>query len=102
MAKSRLELHELLCNLLGSRNVYFQPPPTVQMKYDAIVYSLNNIDVKDADDIKYLKTKQYTVIAISKNPDSPLYDKLLDLPYCEFDRFYSSDNLNHWSFTLYF
>lgn len=102
MARSRLELHDILCDILGSRNVYFQPPPTVMMKYDAIVYSLNDIDVKSADDMNYIRNKRYSVIAISRNPDSELYDKLLELPYSEFDRFYTSDNLNHWAFTLYF
>ena len=34
----RLELQNLLANLLGTNNVYFQPPPTVQMEYPAIVY----------------------------------------------------------------
>ena len=29
----RLKLHEELCDILGSRNVYFQPPETVKMKY---------------------------------------------------------------------
>jgi hypothetical protein len=102
MGKSRLELHEVLCNLLGSRNVYFQPPPSVQMKYEAIVYSLNDISVNYADDIKYKSMKRYSVIAISKNPDSELCDKLLTLPYSELDRFYTADNLNHWVITLYF
>lgn len=102
MGKSRLELHEVLCNLLGSRNVYFQPPPSVQMKYEAIVYSLNDINVNYADDIKYKSMKRYSVIAISKNPDSGLCDKLLTLPYSELDRFYTADNLNHWVITLYF
>ena len=102
MARPRIELHEKLCELLGSENVYFQPPPSVMMKYDAITYSLNDIDTKKADDIKYLSKKSYTVIAISKKPDSDLQDKLLTLPYSEFDRWYASDNLNHWVFTVYF
>lgn len=102
MARSRLELHEILCDILGSRNVYFQPPSTVQMKYDCIVYSLNDNDVKYADDLRYINKKRYSVIAISKNPDSLLYEKLLELQYAELDRFYPSDNLNHWSITLYF
>lgn len=102
MAKSRLELHEILCNILGSRNVYFQPPSTVQMKYDAIVYSLNDNDVKYADDMKYIGMKRYNVIAVCRNPDSDLYERILELPYSELDRVYPSDNLNHWSITLYF
>lgn len=102
MAKSRLELHEILCDLLGSRNVYFQPPPSVKMKYDAIVYSLNDINADYADDIKYKTMKQYSVIAISSNPDSELCDRILTLPYSSFDRFYASDNLNHWVITVHF
>ena len=102
MAKSRLELHEILCNILGSRQVYFQPPPTIQMKYDAIVYSMNDVDVKHANDKNYLTSKRYSITCISKNPDSDLSDKVMELSYTEFDRFYTSDNLNHWVITLYF
>ena len=102
MAKSRLELHAELCEILGSDNVYFQPPPSVKMKYDAIVYSLGNKDVKHADDRRYLDSKRYTVTAISKNPDSDLFDRIMDLPYTRFDRFYTADNLNHWVITLYY
>lgn len=102
MAKSRTELHEELCALLGSRNVYFQPPPSVKMKYDAIVYTLGNNDVKHADDRRYLISKRYTVTAISSNPDSDLYERLMEMPYTRFDRFYTSDNLNHWVITLYY
>lgn len=82
--------------------MYFQPPPTVQMKYDAIVYSLNDINDNYADDIKYKSMKRYSVIAISKNPDSELYEKILALPYSSLDRTYPADNLNHWVITLYF
>jgi hypothetical protein len=102
MARSRLELHEILCEKLGSRNVYFQPPPSVKMKYDCIVYSLNDNDSRHADDIRYLNKNRYTVTAISTNPDSDLWERLLDLPYSSLDRPYTSDNLNHWALTLYF
>ena len=46
----RTELQTLLEEILGSKNVYFQPPDTVSMKYPAIVYSLNRIDKKAAND----------------------------------------------------
>ena len=38
----RLDLQKLLVELLGSDNVYFQPPPSVQMNYPAIVYKLDD------------------------------------------------------------
>ena len=34
----RLELHEALCEVLGSRNVYFQPPDNVTMRYPCFVF----------------------------------------------------------------
>lgn len=99
---SRIDLHEKLCEILGSRNVYFQPPSTLKMKYDAIVYSLDDVDSRHADDIRYISKKRYKVTVISKDPDTELQDKLLEFPYCDLDRFYPADNLNHWVFTLYF
>lgn len=102
MARTRAEFHEVLCELIGNCNVYFQPPSTVQMKYPCLVYSLSTPDVKHADDIKYLTKTRYSVTAISKNPDSDLYQKLLELPYSSFDRPYVADNLNHWVISIYF
>ena len=99
---SRLKLQTELEELLGSENVYFQPPSSVKMKYPAIKYSLSNIEIKHADDISYNNKRVYELILIDSNPDSEFVDKLLQLPYCSFDRFYPSDNLNHYSFTLYY
>lgn len=102
MARSRTDFHEVLCELIGNRNVYFQPPSTVQMKYPCLVYSLNNVDVRNADDTKYLTKTRYSVTAISRNPDDDLYKRLLELPYSSFDRPYVADNLNHWVITIYY
>lgn len=98
----RLELSALLRNALGSDNVYFQPPETVKMKYPAIVYSLNNIQNVHADDGVYLSHRRYSVTLIDKNLDSPTVERLSALPMCQFNRHYTSDNLNHFVFTLYF
>ena len=46
----RNELHEKFCDLLGSRNVYFQPPESVRLVYPCIIYRLGNFNVKHADD----------------------------------------------------
>ena len=99
--KRRLELHEDLCNVLGTRNVYFQPPESVKMQYPAIVYSLKDIESKFANDVAYIVTPGYEATLIVKEPDSEYVDKLLKLPYSKFDRFFRSDNLNHYRFTLY-
>lgn len=99
---SRLELQSMLEKLLGSRNVYFQPPSSIRMNYPAIVYSRKDIDNVYANNDTYLQTKAYNVIVIDKNPDSEIVEKVSILPKCRFDNHYVADNLNHDAFTLYF
>ena len=99
---SRVELQYKLEDLLGSSQVYYQPPDTIKMEYPAIVYSKTRIDSTFADDASYLIRKQYEIIVISKSPDNPVINKILQLPMCTFNRHYKSDNLNHDVLTLYF
>ena len=99
---SRLDLHEILCNILGSRNVYFQPPESIKLKYDCIIYSRKNINNVFADNSVYRQHDLYEVIIIYEDPDSDIPRKLSLLPMCSFDRHYTSDNLNHDVFTLYY
>lgn len=100
--RPRKDLHEILKNILGSENVYFQPPPTFQMKYPCIVYSRDDVETKFAGNLPYARDKRYQVTVIDKNPDSVIPDKIGALRECVFDRFYTADNLNHDVFTLFF
>jgi hypothetical protein len=99
---SRLSLQTQLEELLGTRNVYFQPPESVKMKYPAIVYELDNIFNSHADDGVYLSQHRYSITLIDTNPDSGIVDKIAQLPTCKFNRHYKGDNLNHWNFSIYF
>ena len=100
---SRLELHEELCTILGSRNVYFQAPSSVKMQYDAIRYELSDKDLKRANDKIYQKTNQHTGVVITRDPDTTIPDEILShFEMCSFGRPYTSDNLNHYPFTLYY
>ena len=87
--------------LLKSRNVYFQPPASIKMKYPAIRYSLKDFNIKYANNSSYLSKPCYEAILIDTNPDSEFVDKILNFPNCSFDRHYKSDNLNHFVFTIY-
>lgn len=82
--------------------VYFQPPPSVKLVYPCIVYVLDKIDTKYADDKPYLNKKGYSVTVIDKDPDSEIPDMLSNTPLCRFDRAYTADNLNHWVFSLFY
>lgn len=96
----RVELHELLCNILGSRNVYYQPPESIKMKYPAIVYSRDGIPNDYADNIPYRQSHIYQVIVIDADPDSKIVGRISQLPMCSFNRHFESENLNHDVFTL--
>ena len=100
---SRLELHEELCEVLGTRNVYFQPPESVKMKYDAIRYGLGGKDLKRANNKIYSSVNRYEGVVISRDPDTTIPDKLLArFEMCSLDRPYVADNLNHYPFTIYY
>lgn len=99
---SRLELQTKLEELLGSRNVYFQPPESIKLSYPAIVYSRETIENDHANDGVYMQSLRYSITVIDANPDSELPLKISKLPHCRNDRHFKSDNLNHYVFTLYF
>lgn len=98
----RLELQEKLEELLGSRNVYYQPPETIKMEYPAIVYSKSDIESRHADDTVYSSMTSYEVIVIDRRPDNPVIEELMKLRYCSFARNYKSDNLEHDVLRLYY
>lgn len=102
MADKRLELHELLCDILGSRNVYYQPPESVKMQYPAIRYNRNNISNRAADNGVYKQNYSYTLTVIDKDPDSSIVESISKLPKCRHERHYTADNLNHDIFQIYY
>ena len=100
---SRLDLQTLLEEVLGSGNVYFQPPESIKLSYPCIVYSRFSIDKMNANDSLYKKTNGYEVIVIDRDPDSDISDRILEhFSMCRFDREYTTENLYHNSLTLYY
>ena len=99
---TRLELQSKLEELLGVKHVYYQPPSSVKIEYPAIIYSKGKIDKDNANNTAYRFKNRYDVIVVDKHPDNAVIQKLLMLPYCSYDRYYASDNLNHDSLILYF
>lgn len=99
---NRLKLQDLLESILGSDQVYFQPPETVRMKYPAIRYSRANIHNASADNSIYRQTNAYTITVIDPDPDSPIVERVSKIPRIRFDRAYPSSGLNHTVFTLYY
>lgn len=100
--RRRLEFHEVLCNLISSRDVYFQPPASIQMHFPCIIYSLNRIGMEYADNFLYHGRDGYTVIYVDRNPDSPIPDKIGELELSSFDRHYNADGLHHFVYSVYY
>lgn len=101
-AISRIDdLHAELKEILGSDNVYYQPPETLKLKYPCIVYKLDDIAKRSANNKVYKINKSYSVTLIHNNPDNDIVDKLTNSSMCSFDRYFVSDNLHHYVFTFY-
>ena len=99
---NRLNLQSTLENLLGSRNVYYQPPTNIQMKYPAIIYTKSDIYERKADNTKYSQYTRYAITVVDKLPDNAVIENILELPMSSYDRHYVSENLNHDVITLYY
>lgn len=107
MAGSRLDLHNILIDILGTKNstvsrVYFQPPVSIKIEYPCIIYKRSDRKDLFSDDRIYLDMKQYSIMVVDKNPDSLIPDKVLDLQYCSFSTHFTVDGLNHDVYNLYY
>lgn len=101
-SQRRLELQTLLEGVLGSTNVYFQPPPGFKMEYPCIVYALDNAKTEFAGNHPYSRTKRYQVTVIDEDPDSLIPDDIAQIPLTALQRPFTAGNLHHFVFNLYF
>ena len=103
MAKSRMSLHEELKCILGSSNVYYQPPETVKLSYPCFVYFKDGNYLMRADNKSYIDFNRYTVVHVGHDPDTDISDRMLKhFIRCRYDRRYTADNLTHDTFDLYY
>jgi len=96
---SRLTLDQTLRGF--TNNVYYQPPTGTMMKYPAIRYRRNDIDIRHADNTSYNQTIGYEIIVIDRDPDSPITMEVAKLSGIRFVRNYQADGLNHDVFAIY-
>lgn len=101
MARPQSELQEILEDLEGVVEAYFQPK--TDLEFPCIVYERGNpSEVSFADNLKYVLKKGYTITVIDRAPDSPIPDQVEALPHCRYERFFRTDGLNHFVFQLFF
>lgn len=104
MARTRRELHEELCKVLGSRNCYYSPPSSTLLNYPCILYESAVPSIDYADNKRYRITKCWTVIVVDEDPDSNIPERLEEHfePYCSKNQEYASEGLQHFAYTLYY
>jgi len=98
----RLKLQRELSEV-GNCKCYFDPPESIKLQYPCIIYSRMNGEAKYANDSIYGYMKSYSITVIDRDPDSEISDRLLEhFKYIMFERWYSYDELGHWSLRLYY
>ena len=99
----RLDFSAELRSVLGSDNVYFNPPESVKLKYPCIIYELDSMIHLNANDRKYHHYKAYSVMVIDTDPDSTIYLDLLDhFQTSSFKNAYPAENLSHFVLLIYY
>ena len=99
----RLELQEKLENILGSTNVYYQPPESFKLKYPCIVYKRYSGNVSFANNKVYRFFQAYQVTIIIDDPDEEIGHRLLDeFEMIHYANHFEKDNLNHEVYVLYY
>lgn len=97
---TQVDLQVALESILGSSNVYYQPPTNVTMSYPAIVYKRDPGKSFFANNRPYRHQKRYLVTIISKTPDLKAFDDMLTFPTCVLDRTFISDGLYHFVYSI--
>lgn len=89
--------------------VFFQAPsspgvkPQLKLTYPCTVYSLSDIYVRHADNKAYFAQRRYQLTYITKNPGDALIDEFVNrFEQITFSRHFTSDNLNHYIYELYY
>lgn len=97
---TRLELQTALEAFVP--NVYFQPPSDIQMTYPCIVYNRYRQVNQFADNLVYHSKRRYQITVIDADPDSLIPDMVGSMDSSYMVRHFTTQNLNHDVYYVYF
>lgn len=104
MEVNRLELSTLLSSIMEEcgeePHLYFQPPESVKLEYPCMIYRLRTMTSRKADDKPYYKTIGFDITYVTRSPNSSVPSRMLSEQYMNFDRYYTSENLHHYAYTI--
>lgn len=99
----RIDLQNDLEELLGSKEVYFQPPESICLKYPCIVYKRSRIHIRHADNFPYFHMPNYEIEVIYFDPDEDWMTKIFEkFRYVSFAKSFTLNNLHHDVYNLYY
>lgn len=90
----------LIMDPIGGK-VYYQPPENHKLEYPCLVYELEDILKRSADNGPYSMFDRYQVTFIRHEADSPVIRQLMGLPHSSFSRHFATSGLNHDVFVIY-
>lgn len=101
---TRQQLQDKLEDILGSSNVYYQPPENFRMSYPCFRYHSEPGGILYANDLAYRYSARYSITYITRDPENLEFIKnfVRQFPSCSHDRSYVSDHLYHEVFDLYY
>lgn len=103
----REALHDVLVGIEGIKKVYYQPPSVEKIKYPCLIYEFETYQTYFGNNNRYLSVPRYQLTLIDYDVESPIHKQIMDLNGTQgcrisFNNFFTSDNLNHWVYDLYF
>lgn len=100
MAQNRLELQSLFEEILGSDQVYYQPPENYRLTYPCVVYEFSRTSSTHADNLAYKQNDEYQITVMYRDPDSDLPSKFMNIQGIRMDRTFRADNVYNTVFNL--
>lgn len=100
---SRRDLQSKLEEILGNRNVYFQPPENLKLNFPCIIYGLNKIQLHKANNKPYKVDKCYNLTYIHHDADNQLTEDILGLfDYISHNNTSKTNNMYHDNYTIFY
>lgn len=99
-----MEKYQAMVNKIEAlcKNVYYQPPESVKLKYPCVIIKKNPGDTKPADNIKYIYSPSYTLTVIARDPNRTLAEQIfMAFLISRYDQNFVRDNLYHDVITVF-
>lgn len=103
MEVNRIEVRNRLSDIMTEcgeePHLYFQPNESSRLTYPCMIYHLKTLTTRSANNRPYYNQVSFDITYITRSPVSDVPMKMLEDPMFSFDRYYTAENLHHYSYT---